>query len=511
MRILYLIATLMVTLASLPLRAQEVVVYRGDCMPPGEEEATTHRAALRRLPSRKTDWDATKTYKQLVILVEFSDSLFQRGEGQTGEDVRLRYDRMFNENGYNERDGKGSVAEYFRDQSGGLFNMEADVFGPYAVGEKARPSSSKNYGWSAMSAALQQMIDQNPTHDFSQYDWNGDNHIEQVVFVLASLCGNQGGSSVGFLWPNTSTLTTVTTPDGKTISDYSASAELWLGKSKPSCGIGTICHEYAHSLGLPDIYPVSSTSDISIVVDEWDLMDGGNITNFGWCPPNFTSLEKMLLGWMEPIELTEATSIRDLKSIDNQGETYIVHQDGAPNHYLLIENRQLTGWDAGLPGQGLVIWDVHYDAAKWSNNRVNDNSSSIHFTLVYADGRDYAAWHQIVVEMGKTSSPWQHSYRMNNYHLSTSPFPYTEAGDDPVVHDSYTFDGKPITQIAISSEGLASFDFMGGLPTGIREMQASGFRPQEYYDLQGRRVDAPVRGQLYIVRQSDGRTRKYIY
>ena len=156
-------------------------------------------------------------------------------------------------------------------------------------------------------------IEEHPEIDFSQYDWNGNGRVNQVIFIYAGLTGNITSTACyGHIWPNTSSFPTITTPDGKKISNFTASGELW--PYNRSFGIGTICHEFSHSLGLPDIYPTSKNGGYSIC-DEWDLMDGGNFTNYGWCPPNYTPLEKMLLGWLTPVELTEPTSITDLKSV----------------------------------------------------------------------------------------------------------------------------------------------------------------------------------------------------
>jgi hypothetical protein len=49
-------------------------------------------------------------------------------------------------------------------------------------------------------------------------------------------------------------------------------------------------------------------------------MDGGNFTNYGFCPPNYTALEKYLLGWVEFTDLTEATTVTDLKPVAEGGE-----------------------------------------------------------------------------------------------------------------------------------------------------------------------------------------------
>ena len=51
-------------------------------------------------------------------------------------------------------------------------------------------------------------------------------------------------------------------------------------------------------------------------------MDGGNFTNYGWCPPDYSPLEKMLFGWLTPEELTGPTTIKDMKPQIDGGPVY---------------------------------------------------------------------------------------------------------------------------------------------------------------------------------------------
>ncbi len=84
------------------------------------------------LTAHVKDWNANRTYRQLVVLVSFSDCNF------SFEDPKSTYDAMFNQTGYNQRDGAGCVADYFRDQSSGLFNLQFDVYGPIKLNRMAR-------------------------------------------------------------------------------------------------------------------------------------------------------------------------------------------------------------------------------------------------------------------------------------------------------------------------------------------------------------------------------------
>ena len=422
-----------------------------------------------RLPSLYTRWDSTRIYQQAVILVSFADTDFSL------ENPQEFYDSLFNSPGYNKRQGPGCVADYFREQSGGLFNVKFDVYGPIKVSSKAQPYSNAtedtfNNGRDVFIEATNKVIDSLHV-DFTPYDWNDNGSVNQVIYVYAGFCGNQNAeASYGHIWPNTSSFSTITT-NGKRISNYTASAELWANSS--SCGIGTILHEFTHSLGLPDIYPTASSSGFS-VMDEWDLMDGGNFTNYGWCPPSYTPLEKMLLGWLTPVDLTEPQTIRNMRTLADGGEVYrIVHND---SEWLLLENRQQTGWDMGVPGKGLLIYHVDYNASAWSGNTVNNNKNKRRFELVHADNMDYDTWYDYVFTWAKPKQ-YAGSYHMNSYFLSTSPYPWatdstnfvnnalTNNSTPAAVMNDSSLSGKTelsksITNIVQNADGTINFDFM---------------------------------------------------
>ena len=480
-------------------------------MPDGEAQSdatdTTNPSLRKKLPAINTKWNAEKIYKQMVILIEFSDETFDK---VNVPDPKAEYDRMFNESGYNKGNGAGCVADYFRTQSGGLFNMQFDIFGPVTVSKKAQPyenptANTKNYGSDSFKEAVNLVVADNPEWDYKQYDWNGDGKVNQVIIIYAGLSGNINAQvAYGHIWPNTSSFSAITTPDGMKISNYTSSGEKWPTSTYRSCGIGTVCHEFTHSLGLPDIYPTSDSMPYS-AIDEWDLMDGGNFTNYGNCPPNFSPIEKMLLGWLTPTELTEATTINDMKSIDQGGETYIVkHTD---TEYLLLENRQWGGWDAGLPGKGLAIWHINYNKNTWTNNSVNNTKGKYGCSLIAADNMDYDAWDEYITD--NSLSTWKNSQRMNNRHLSEAAYPLMDNDGLPLNDsltdvsvpaslmfnknaDGSTLLGKSISNIKMTADGLISFDFMGGEPTGIDATLVNSEKRivNSVYDLQGRRISS---------------------
>ena len=497
--------------------AQDRRFLHYDCMGVGalhSSPTATHHSpsSLHRLTAISTQWDSTRVYPVAVVLVAFADRAF------SVEDPADRYNRLFNEEGYNEGVGPGCVADYFRSQSNGLFNLSFDIYGPVTLKKNCKNGGDYNYGSEDFKVATQQLVDSlkasSQETDFSRYDWDGDGYSEPFIYIYAGYGGNETvNEGQGYIWPNTSDFSTVVLnkPGEKSLKlmEYSASAELW--SNDQSCGIGTICHEFCHTLGLPDLYPTSG--DEFSVVDDWDLMDGGNYIDGGWCPPNFSAHEKMLFGWLKPEELTVPTAIDSLMPVAEGGKAYIVRTE-QPNEFFLIENRQWRGWDLRTPGHGLLISHVDYDKWQWEYNSVNVRKDHHRYELVHADNLDYNEWEAIYAKGSQYIGG-------HSRYLSGTPYPFindsvvNRALTDSTIPAATTFCGtgllgKPITNITEHEGGSVSFRFMDEIPDGISDLTThpSPLTPHSslLFDLQGRRVQGTPRKGLYL---RNGK--KYIY
>jgi M6 family metalloprotease-like protein len=485
------------------------LISKEDLLQEVNQARSSEQTVTKRKGRLRTSWDPEKVYKLPVILVSFSDEQFKSNHSAAF------YDSLFNEPGFNKKIGPGCVADYFREQSNGLFNASFDIYGPIQMPDTAACYSKPGSGTyrTVLRKAFIKAVD-SLAIDLSVYDWDGDGLVQQVVFIYAGYGGNDGKSPrKGIINPHTSTFSTYES-HGVRANWYTCSAERW-GYNDESCGIGTICHEFTHALGLPDLYPTTG-SEYS-VVDEWDLMDGGNFTNWGWCPPNYSALEKMLLGWQTPVELTEPTTITNMKSVAEGGTVYCIsHTD---DEFFLLENRQQVGWDAGIPGKGLAIFHVFYNDVAWhiggdgGSNSVNNNSNMHRYELVPADNMGYYAsldWAKAI----KKQQFQNNVERLNSNVLSGAPYPLVTdtienrrltASSTPamkvfdVVAGGDSIMNKPITNIQMSEDGLISFDFMDEVETGISSMQtANCMMHDNIYDLQGRKVLYPQPNRLYI-------------
>ncbi|MBR2291450.1 MAG: M6 family metalloprotease domain-containing protein [Prevotella sp.] len=465
-----------------------------------------HKALQRSLKQPNRQWDASKTYRLPVILMSFLDCDFSQ------DDANAYYDRLFNESGFNLRSGPGSVADYFRDQSNGLFNLVFDVVGPIQVDYNHQTSSKTRYGSSEIASAVKKADE---LLNFADYDWYGNGQVETVIVVFAGYGGNESAKTAeGCVWPNTMPQR-MQTADGVTVSGYSASAELWSNDAP--CGIGTICHEFSHVLGLPDFYPTAS-NEFS-VLDEWDLMDGGNYTDDGWCPPNYSIHEREYMGWQSPEELTTAQTITDMQTLGKGGKTYKIVNDANSSEYYLLENRQWEGWDLMLPGHGLLITHVDFRANSWTGNSVNGTASHHRLEYFHADGLDFNYFESNWGRVAKFSKEGR------NLRLEHTAYPFI--GEDGVSNDALTDTSTPAAMIFNArkdgsllmgksvmdireSDGLISFNF-SDISSGIVDVSTER-RPVAIYDLQGRQYPASLSelpsSAIYIIRYSDGTIKK---
>lgn len=272
----------------------------------------------------------------------------------------------------------------------------------------------------------------------------------------------------------------------------------YTGDTRPT-GIGTICHEFSHCLGLPDTYDTNGQKQYGM--GYYDLLAMGNYLGNGMTPPNFTAWERMDIGWVEPIELNRAATVESMASSSDYGRPFIIYSDNNPDEYYLLENRQRTGWDCKLYGHGLMITHVDYDKRRWTSNKVNASGQDHQrCTIFHADNDDVqnrasAIRGDLYPYTGKNSD---NTTYVNNS-LTDSSTPAATLWNSHDTSLGTTFMGKPITEITQNEDGTVSFLVMGGddnnvvhnsTTDGIKNVNVSRPTDNTTYTLDGRRVDA---------------------
>ena len=457
--------------------AGDVVPRRGCRM-----GAIPQRHVLRRTASQSPVEKYRGDLRQLVVLVSFSDQAFK-------EDEPLPFwNRIFNEEGFSESPFYGSVHDYFYSQSYGEFRLTFDMHyiqlnvSRYKYRSTATDDENSKY-------LVLDVVDTLEARgiDWSPYDWNGDGYVNQLLIVYAGKGMNDGGDS-NSIWPHQYWLSAhkdgeprlVISGDKELLVDSYCCVNEVTGKNTYGT-FGTICHEYSHCFGLPDFYYGSRK-----YVGDWDLMDNGNYSKDGFCPPGYSAHERMLMGWLEVSELTSPTTVTDMQPLYHAGEAYLIRNDGYENEYYIVENRQQSGWDESLPGSGLVVFHIDYDEEAWETGYPNTPTRKC-YTIFPANDMSTAYY----------SSGWGYPYKDNDALTNESRPAATLLHENT---DGTLLMSKPITKMAVS-DGLGSFDFMAE-PSAIHITQAEPSREDG-------RILYRV-GHIIIIRCADGTVRKVV-
>lgn len=347
------------------------------------------QAARRANAAKKTTLGGTHdefkgTKKCLILLVQFSDKKFA-----DGHDNAL-YQRIANEENFNYGSFVGSVRDYYYAQSGGQFTINFDIIGPITLSKSYSYYGGDNSYWGKdynVRVMVSEALNATDSEvNYADYDWDGDGTVEQV-FLLYAGRGQASGGGDDTIWPHMSNLYKALTLDGVKLSTYACSNELQDDTNID--GIGPFCHEFSHCMGLPDTYDTDSDN---FGMSAWDVMDQGNYNGSAFIPAAYTAYERMYCGWQQPTELTDGMEVSGMKPIADGGNFYVIHNSGNSNEYYLFENRQLTGWDAGLYGKGLLVTHVDFDSKVWELNCVNTittgNNDHLRCTILHADNND---------------------------------------------------------------------------------------------------------------------------
>ena len=454
------------------------------------------KAARRR--SAKDPQRSTKTLigekRGLIILVEFSNLTFRRGHNQQ------LYNRIANEEGFTNSDGfQGSVHDYFMDQSRNLFNLTFDVKGPVMM---PQPYSYYGQNGGSMDFDLHpgemlieacQAIDDEV--DFSDYDWNGDGKVDQVMMIYAGY-GENGGGGANTIWPHEWNLTEAEgapiTLDDMIIDTYACSNEMSGSRIE---GIGTICHEFSHCLGLPDFYDTQYTGNYGM--GNWSVMGSGSYNGGGFIPAGYTSYERMCSGWLEPIVLQGEMDVTDMAALTDGGNAYILYNDAYPDEFYMLENRQPNSWDNNLSDNGLLILHIDYDEMVWYWNLVN-SCADLQNEEYYGPGAVNDHQRCTVFHANNKAISWGATYPYDDNNSLTPESTPAATLWNPNSNGDLTMNAT-ITDITKSAEGIISFHCVAPeIPTSLHAprstLHAQPSTLNRYYTLEGRPVDHPSKG-----------------
>lgn len=357
---------------------------------------------------------------------------------------------------------KTKFIDYWKEASYGLLPLSIDVSQKiYQL-----PHTTVSYG-SETAASIENLIydsitaalaDTDPSTKltFSNYD---------AVLIVHAGCGEESdinGDTPGDIWslyypsscisPNASGsgCLTTTLKGGKAITEGIIMPQTDSQDNTVVDPLGVYVHEFGHWLGLPDLYCTASfPSCILDGVGQWSLMgdgiynkDPGNPTWYGSSPAHPDAWSLVKLGWVTPQSVAtypdpgtmnlDPVAVVPPPAIAAQGTQVMQLQASTTtsNQYFLIENRQQVGFDAGLPGHGLLVWLVDQEVVNSSinANAVNNNAGHPGVKLIEADA-DWALL-QYGGDAGSAGDPFPGSKGNILLTPMTNPssIPYTNYG-----------------------------------------------------------------------------------
>jgi M6 family metalloprotease-like protein len=282
--------------------------------------------------------------------------------------------------------------------------------------------------------------------NFGQFDTNGNGYIDSrelaIIVVVAGYERSYGPESPA-VWAHYTGLNEITPPvlDGKVIGNalHGGYAQIGERHAGHQATIGVVAHEFGHFIDWPDLYDIDGSS---YGVGRWSIMGTGGWNGpdqDGSSPAHADAFLKWYQGWISPTAVsTTQSDVSILQAEDNPvayllrlnpyGVDWALAEHSGRGEYFLVENRQQTLYDSGLPGCGLLFW--HIDEAVTYTNEANNNESHPLVFLVQADDANDLYYHH---NDGDAYDPWPGLGNHYTFHNGTHPNSKLYSGSDSYV------------------------------------------------------------------------------
>lgn len=353
-----------------------------------------------------------ESFNVLVILVDFSDNPASAAAG-------FFDNLLFGST-------SGTMGHYFDEISYGNLDV-VTVNLPSATGWRRAPQTYGYYvngqnGFGSYPQNAQKLAEDaialaNPLVDFSQYDNDGDQYVDAMFIVHAGTGAEYSGNS-GHIWSHAWVTNSAQAVDGVWAYHYTMEPEYWASAGDMTCGV--YAHEMGHMVfGLPDLY---DTGNDSYGLGKWSLMAGGSWNgSLGNSPAHPDAWSRIRMGFVTPTVVSSSSPGTSIPAVRSSATIFkLMSATGSTQQYVLVENRQQAGYDAALPGSGLLIYHVDDAVGGNTNQWYPGHTASGHYrvALEQADG----LWQlEQEINQGNSADPYPGSGAVRNFTASSTP------------------------------------------------------------------------------------------
>jgi M6 family metalloprotease-like protein len=365
----------------------------------------------------------------------------------------------------------GTVPAYYHEASYGKLTIQGDIYGWYQLphpqsyyGKNCHAindadCSGTNQSWKIANdtvALAEKSI------NFSQYDY--------FVF-LHSGTGQETSLKNDDIWSVTYLNASIPTPT-TTLTRFSIVPEL---EAPPNVPNGVWCVEFAHDLGVPDLYDTrNGPNHGKSILGPWELMDKGSWNGDppGSLPAHMTAWAKIQLGWINGSMLTTVTAGTSTIAVyPTEVASYQVHAIRIPisatqnsTQYYLVEVRKQIGFDAALPTSGVLITFVNETQSFGvvsvinSDPAVADLADAVwHLDQTFSDNA-----HKLTIDVtGETATYYDVSVTLGS---NTLPTPRLTSTNSTNSTEKISINGVPLT-VELATTLPAQERGLSGLPS----------------------------------------------
>jgi M6 family metalloprotease-like protein len=353
------------------------------------EPRRTWRGGIREVPGSPTAHDIPLrgSLRMVVVLGLFADS----PEPPVSSESLQR--RLFGDN------PDGSLTQYYQEISQGLMHLTGTVTPWVRSGYTRAQAVGESHGLgrdALLGFYLKDVLDRaDETTDFSQFDNDGpdnlpnsgddDGVVDMAVFQFAEVAAPCGGPGVWphhgevGLWMGVPHFTDDPGANGRRIvvEDYHIQSAVECDGTPQ--GIAPLAHEVGHRFALPDWYDPLGSEDPAEhrwIQGCWTLMAAGawgcgDGATFGKVarPPHPGPFDKIALDWATAtVSQPGWRQVYTLRPVQQSGDILHVPLEGFAE-YLLLEYRPNTGFDAGLPAGGVLVYHIDLYRPRWTGCR----------------------------------------------------------------------------------------------------------------------------------------------